>query len=250
LLAFSLPFKKIFGGIMKNSVIRRFAAHLGALLVGLALAAPASADAITPLWYGSWVHSPSATATFFVQFDRAPDLLTMDAFERQADSFQYWTDSEAPDAIGRTFAALRGEIPFGTQTVISAREIPFLNQMELVWPQPDSFTGPRDRGGWGSVEGHAAYRLWGDRLLSFTVPLSLLHDADEHFYYTFETYEYGAWSGVDYDGVSGKFYAVSPVPEPAQVALLLVGVGFLAARGRRLQSGGKENAGAFQAGHV
>jgi hypothetical protein len=118
--------------------------------------------------------------------------------------------------------------------------------MELIWPQPDSDAGPRDRGGWGSIEGHSAYRLWGDRLLSFTVPLSLLHDADGHLYYAFETYEYGAWSGVDYHGVSGKFYAVSPAPEPAQVALLLAGMGFLAARNRRQQSRNKENAADFR----
>jgi hypothetical protein len=231
---------------MENAVIRRVAVNLGTLALGLALAAPASADPITPLWYGSWVHSPSATATFFVHFDRAPDLLAMDEFERQADTFQYWTDSEAPDPIGRTYAAIRGDIPFGTQTVISAREIPFLNQIEMIWPQPDSYTGPRDRGGWGSIEGHAAYSLWDDRLLSFTVPLALLHDADGHFHYTFETYEFGSGSGVDYHGVSGKFYAVSPVPEPAQAALLLAGVGFLAARNRRRQSRGKESAGAVR----
>lgn len=230
---------------MQNLVVRRFAALLTALSIGLALATPASADPITPLWYGSLVHRPSETATFFIQFDRAPDLFTIDEFERQADNFQYWTDSEAPNAIERTYAGLRGEIPLGTQTVISSREIPFLNQMEIIWPQADSYTGPRDRGSWGSIEGHSAYHLFGDSLLAFTVPLSLLHDTDGRFYYTFETYEYGAWSGVDYNGVSGKFYAVSPAPEPAQVALLLAGLGLLAARGWR-RSRDQENGAGFR----
>lgn len=220
---------------MKNSISRRAAIHVGALSVGLAVAAPAFADPITPLWYGSWVDPRAATASFFIHFDRAPDLLTVDEFERQADNFQYWTDSEAPDPIERTYAARRGEIPFGTQSLISSREIPFRNQLEMIWAQPDSYGGPRDRGDWGSVEGHVPYRLFADRLLSFTVPLSLLQDDDGHFYYTFETYEYGAWSGVDYHGVSGRFYAVSPAPEPAQVVLLLGGVGLLAARSRRRQ---------------
>jgi hypothetical protein len=198
----------------------------------ISMLAPASAT-IAPLWYSTSVDSASSTATFLVKFDSAPDLFTADEFGRQADSFQFWVDSEAPDAIARTYGALSGDLPPDTQTVISAQEIPSLNQLEIIWPKPLTWSGPRDRGGWGSIEGHMPYTLTPDNVLSFNVPLSLLRDMDGKFYYTFETYQYGAWGGVDYSGVSGKYYSVPAVPEPSAAALFFVGLSMLMACTRR-----------------
>ncbi|MGZ5200283.1 MAG: hypothetical protein ACXWC4_10980 [Telluria sp.] len=199
-------------------------------ILGVAGILPASADpgAIAPVWYSSSVDMSAGLATFTIQFDRRPDLYTVDEFFRQADNFQFWTDSEAPDAIARTYAALSGELPNTTQTVISSSEIPLINEMEFIRPQPDSYLGLRDPGGWGSIEGHGGFTLSADNILSFRVPLSTLQDTDGTFYYTFETYRYGDWGESDYSGASGATYWVSCVPEPGEALLLLAGVGALA----------------------
>lgn len=197
-----------------------------ATCLSITMLAPASAQ-IAPLWYSTSVDLASSTATFSVQFDSTPDLFTVDEYRRQADSFQYWVDSEAPDPIGRTYAALFGELPPDTQTVISAQEIPTLNQLEFIWVKPLSWPGPRSSGGWGSIEGHRPYTLTADNVLSFDVPLCLLRDCDGTFYYAFETYQFGASGGVIYSGVSGEFYSVPAIPEPSAAILLLLGLGMI-----------------------
>jgi hypothetical protein len=181
---------------------------------------------IAPLWYGSSVDMGAGMARFSIGFDRRPDLLTVDAFARQADSFQFWTDTRSRDPIADTYAALAGSVPLGTQSVVTAVEIPGTGKMATVWPQDATYAGPRDSGGWGIVEGRSSYTLGLDNVLSFDVPLALLHAADGVFAYGFETYQYGGWDGVDYFGVSGKDYLISCVPEPS--APLLMGAGLLA----------------------
>ena len=77
-------------------------------ILAVACATPAFADpgVIVPIWYSSSVDLSAGLATFTVQFDRAPDLYTTDAFFRQADNFQFWTDSEAPNAVARTLSLI------------------------------------------------------------------------------------------------------------------------------------------------
>jgi len=193
----------------------------------------AKAATIAPRSYSTTIDRPTATATFSIQFDRAPDLFTVDTAGRQADSFQFWTDSNAPDPVGRAYAGLFGELPPDTQAVITAVEIPRLNQLEIVWVKPLTWEGPRSSGGWGSVEQHVAYTLTDDHLLSFTMPLSFLRDTDGDFYYAFETYDYGSWGGQTFSGIRGERYEVPPVPDPACATLLVVGAATLLAWQRR-----------------
>jgi hypothetical protein len=173
-------------------------------------------------------------ARFSIRFDRTPDLLTVDAYLRQADTFQFWTDTASRDPINSTYAAMRGDVPLGTQSVLTAVDIPSSGKMSYIWPQDASYTGPRDSGGWGQIQGSGAFTLAPDNTLSFEVPLSMLHASDGVFAFGFETYQYGAWGEIDYFGVSGKDYWVtSCVPEPAEAVLLGAGLLLLSMWARR-----------------
>jgi hypothetical protein len=178
-------------------------------LSALCVLAPARAadtlpPTIAPLWYGSSIDMAAGMAHFSIGFDRKPDLLTVDAFARQADSFQFWTDTSAPDPIAATYAALQGQIPLGTQSVVSAVDIPVSGKITTIWPQDASYTGPRDSGGWGIIEGYSSYTLGTDNVLGFDVPLALLHAADGVFTYGFETYQYGSWGQVTTSGSAAR----------------------------------------------
>lgn len=199
-------------------------ACLPVLATALALAAPASAT-VAPLWYMTTVDPVASTASFSVQFDGPLDLFTIDAYARQADSFQFWVDSAAPDVIRRTYDVLEGLLAPGAQTVISAREIPTLNALETIWVLPLTAPGPRDAGGWGSINSHAAYSLSAGNLLTFSMPWAALRETDGTFYYAFETYAYGGWEGRTWEGVSGKYYEICAVPEPSAPLMLLAGLG-------------------------
>jgi len=208
------------------------------LVLGLAALAPAHAQTPAPIaavHYGSTVDLGTGMAHFALQFDRAPDLFTVDAVSRQADTFQFWTDTVAADPIASTDAGVAGAGPLGTQAVLTAVDIPSTGKLTYIWPQDPGYTGPRDSGGWGIVEAQGAYVLSGDTV-TFDVPLSLLRAPDGKFYYGFETYQYGAWAGVDYFGEAGKDYWVTCVPEPSQALLLLAGLAALAAGLRRRRS--------------
>lgn len=203
---------------------RLFAAFFAALCA--CAFAPAHADPlpIGTLHYGTTVDMTTGMAHFSLQFDRAPDLLTVDSVGRQADSFQFWTDTLSANPIQSTFDGISDTGPLGTQAVLAAVDIPVTGKMTFVWPQDANYTGPRDSGGWGIVEGQGAYALAADNTVTFDVPLSLLHSTDGKFYFGFETYQYGAWQGTDFFGEAGKEYWVGNVPEPSQAALLAGGV--------------------------
>lgn len=214
---------------------------LSASLLAASALAPAGAQSlrapIAPLSYATSVDLAAGTATFSVRFDRTPDLLTVDAFLRQADTFQFWTDTASTDPIGSTLDGITGQGPLGTQSVLTAVDIPATGQMTYIWPQDGSYTGPRDSGGWGQIQASGDYLLAADDTVSFSVPLSVLRAADGVFYYAFETFQYGAGGGTDYFGVSGQTYWVSCVPEPSAAMLLaggLLPMASLARRRRRL----------------
>jgi hypothetical protein len=217
------------------SALRRTGA---AALLGLAVMPPAHAGpgpdlppgVIQPVWYASTVDMAAGTATFSVRFDRAPDLLTVDEVFRQADAFQYWTDTVSADPIGSTYDGIFGTGPLGTQSVIATGAIPLNGQLTYIWPTLLSDPAPRDPGGWGTVQAYGGYRLAGDTV-SFDVSLVLLHaQADGRFNYAFETYQFGAGGTVDYLGVSGQAYEVPAVPEPSPSAMLGVGMLLLGVR--------------------
>ncbi len=198
-----------------------------ALAAPLALPAPASA-LVLPLWYGATVDVAASTATFTVQFDKTVDLLTVDDVGNIADTFQFWIDSAAPDPLTRTYEALFGTMPATTQHVIAMGPSP--NTMEAIWVKPLDAPGPRDNGGWGSVEATLPFVISGGNRLTFTLPWSAIRETDGTFYYAFETYEFGGWSGQTFAGVSGSAYAV---PEPSVVLMMLAGMGVLAAAARK-----------------
>jgi hypothetical protein len=212
-----------------------------ACLLGLSVLAPARAQAqppvIQPVWYATSVDLSAGMAHFSIRFDRAPDLATGDEFFRPADTFQFWTDTASDDPIGSTYAGIEGYGPLGTQTVLTGANIPSTGSLTYIWPQLLSYLGPRDPGGWGSIEANGAYTLGPDNSVSFDVPLSLLHAADGVFYYVFETFQYGAGGTIDYAGISGQEYFVSCVPEPSEILLLGSGLAVLAFRARRRRAG-------------
>lgn len=205
---------------------RRFIAALS-LAAPLALPAPASA-LVLPLWYGATVDVAASTATFTVQFDKAVDMLTVDEVGNLADSFQFWVDSEAPDPLGRTYEALFGNLPATTQHVIAMGPAP--NTLEAIWVQPLDAPGPRDNGGWGSVEATLPFVISATNRLTFTLPWSAIRETDGTFYYAFETYEFGGWGGQTFEGISGRVYEV---PEPSAALLILAGMGVLAVYARK-----------------
>lgn len=110
------------------------------------------------------VTQDSSTAAFQIVFDHAPDFFTVDAYDRQPDSFQFYT----PGTV------IRGdEIHVGNTIVI-----------RNVFYGP--YTDPHS-GGWGSVRGAVPYSLT-DNVLEFVVPFSML---DSHDQFPWQIYRYG-----------------------------------------------------------
>lgn len=229
------------------------AALLACLLCGWYVPSRAQAlpPVIAPLSYGSTVDLNAGTARFSIRFDRRPDLFTVDAYGRQADSFQYWTGATARNPIEAAFGAVYGLGPADGLDVLTAVDIPATGRLTYVDVRDPGYTGPRDSGGWGQVVGRGAYRLDKDGTVSFEVPLSLLHARDGVFAYGFETYQYGAGGLADYFGVAGRTYVLapaplgpalfgsaplSPVPELPAFALLAAGLPLLATRKPRPSS--------------
>jgi hypothetical protein len=195
--------------------------------------ARAEQSVITPVSYATTIDLIAGTANFAVRFDRAPDFQAVNSFGTLLDDFQIWTDTVSLDPITSTFDGIYGRGPLGTQMMVTTRFLPERNQLSLLWPTLLTDPGPRDPGGWGSVKAYANYQLAADHTLSFDVPLALLRATDGAFHYGFETYQSGAWGGVDYFGDSGQSYVMC-VPEPAHAVMLGVGAGLLLlAAGRR-----------------
>lgn len=185
---------------------------------------------LQPIWWGTTVDMASETTTFRIQFDRGIDLFSVDSQNRQADSFQFWVDSVAPNPIERTYDALLGRMPAGTQTVIASGRVWETNQLDVIEVLPADSPEPRDAGGWGTISGNVDYTLTDGGLVSFTVPLSLLRDTDGLFYYEWQCYEYGGLSAYGMHGVSGQAHLT---PLPGAVLLGVLGIGYA---GMRLRS--------------
>lgn len=213
---------------------------LACSLLLLSSLSAAHADAakgfLRPLHYSTTFDVAAGTASFAVQFDRAPDFFTLDSANRAADAFQFWTDTISTDPIASTYAGILGTGPLGTQMLVTTSYLPTTNQLSFVWPQLLEYPGPKDPGGWGSVEAFGGYTLAADNTVSFDVPLALLHAPDGHFNYVFHTGSYGDGGLINYFGTSGQSY-VPCVPEPVHGVMLGAGVLLLltGARTRRRQ---------------
>ncbi|MBW4672562.1 MAG: hypothetical protein KME52_00480 [Desmonostoc geniculatum HA4340-LM1] len=140
---------------------------------------------------------------FTINFNRVPDFLSVDEYNTQADSFQYFID---PD----------GELPiFGIspaysnlKSIIRGEEIHVGGDVRIRDVFPVGSSEPNS-GGWGSIRGSVPYTLDGT-LLKFSAPLQFIGDSDGLFSYALELYEFGSWNGITNENKS----IVTSVPEP------------------------------------
>lgn len=158
---------------------RAFAAiaSLLALSVGApAVLAAASAD-FTIRSESATFNARTDTVTFRIVFSQVPDFFTVDEYGRPADTFQYWVGGDSLNAE----VIIRGvEIRF-TDGLIPVRNV--------APEDPDLVRS----GGWGTIRGEVPYTLRG-RVLSFSVPLSLLTDQSDPDTLAYEVaaFEFGA----------------------------------------------------------
>ena len=134
--------------------------------------------------------------TFSLAFNRAPDFQTVDEFNRQADSFQYFIvgDPALP-------------YPDNFDSIIRAEELHVssdgLRIRNSVGPDPDPAAG-----GWGAIRDVVPYRLRGN-VMTFSTTLAQIsdHSSDGRFSYQLETYQYGGLTGA----IQGQSVVASPV---------------------------------------
>ncbi len=219
----------------------RFLSRLYACgLLLLVAVAPARAEAppgyLVPVSYGTTVDLAAGIATFAIRFDRTPDFINDANPALEGDGFQFWTDSVSTDPIRSTYDGILGRGPLGTQMMVNTRAIETTNQLLYIWPQLLTDPGPKDPGGWGSIEAYADYTLAAGNTLSFDVPLALLRAPDGHFNYAFQTYQFNDGGYINYLGVSGETYPMPCVPEPSAALLLAAGLVLPAVVRRRRRS--------------
>jgi hypothetical protein len=192
---------------------------------------PAYADPpLQPIQYSAVIDLASGQANFSVRFDRPPNFFTLDDAGRPADTFEFFTDTVSSDPIQSTANGMNGSGQLGTQTIISGYDIAPRHQLNIWWPKPVSEWIPGDPDSRAVLRTYSDYTLFGDTL-SFSVPLSLLHEPDGAFYYGFQIFQYGGWTTLNYYGKSGQEYVLA-VPEPGHTAMLVAGLLLLEAASR------------------
>jgi hypothetical protein len=161
-----------------------------ALVIALALVSSV-AHAVTPHWVSTNVNAKTGTVTFSIMFDDVPNFTTVDAFGRQADSFQFYVDSQRKSLLGDFYKAARGEAdPIG-KSIIRGESIHAGSGIPIVWVDPAG--GPPESGGWGATHTTVPFSLHG-KMLKLEVSIPDLEDDDGVFWYYFETFEYGGTS--------------------------------------------------------
>jgi hypothetical protein len=208
-----------------------------ALIAPLAAAAARTDAALPPLdLISSQVTTdPQAqTVTFFLTFDRAPDLQTYNAYNNAADEFaidilnQPLTHAVLTGAGGEDVRILSSQYRITDSTVNYGRVATPLGFAAITTPR---FSGsllldlvPFDEVG---------------STITITAPFAQLQETDGFFEATLETYRYGAWSGRTFE-IGTAFpepqpfvSALAPAPEPASLAVLALGGTVLLARRRK-----------------
>jgi len=184
-------------------------------------AAPASAG-IVPSQISTSVNLGTGVASFSILFDQVPDFFSTDGVGRQADSFQFYVQSQSPFLLSDFHVP-----PDDAESIIRGENIHLGDGIPVIWV--DSFNpGPPQSGGWGPTYSQVSFSLVGE-LLTFDVPLVDLRDDDGVFWFRFGTYEFGRTSyaeevlfqsGMTYTGDG----LLAPLPEPGTMALLAIGL--------------------------
>jgi hypothetical protein len=194
-------------GKTNTKTLRGMARHL-ALLACLAAAARAARADFAFLSQTAVFDPATQQVNFTIDFNQAPDFMTVDQYGRQADSFQYYIVGDP----SRPYPENYDSIVRGEELHLTGSELRIRNAAP---PVSDPAAG-----GWGSVRGEVPINIDGD-VLTFSAPLGVLsdHSTNGEFTYTLETYQYGALT----DDVTAQ---TSVTPEPGSWVLL--GTGLLA----------------------
>jgi hypothetical protein len=171
------------------------------LIITLALAAPSLAG-IRIVSERAEVDLAARAATFTVTFDAPPDFLTVDAFGRAADSFQYEIDDDWRAPVGLPVE--------GLDSVVRGDEIYIADALRVRDAAIDRVPDPDPAaGGWGRVLDEVPFELSGNEL-RFVTPLASIGDDDGAFAYRLFTTEFGATTSE----VESR---VLPIPLPPAV---------------------------------
>ncbi|MEH1931837.1 hypothetical protein [Nostoc sp.] len=156
---------------------------------------------------------------FTINFNQVPDFFTVDKFNRQSNSFQYFIDPSGelpifrpPSAYSNLSSIIRGE------EIHVAGDVRIRDVFSVGPLEPNS-------GGWGKIRGSVPYSLDGS-VLKFSAPLQFIGDSDGLFSYRLELYEFGSWNGITNENKS----IIASVPEPnlalAALTFAALSVGF------------------------
>ena len=139
---------------------------------------PVTASAVTVLSRSVLADPFTNTLHFSITFSAAPDFYTVDGAGRQKDEFQFFVRYGTSDP---PFS------PYGNpQVLVRSGEVHTTGQLTVVDAQPYG-AGP---GGWGPIRGTTPFNLSG-QTVTFSMPWSLLGDADGHFQYVLLVVSFG-----------------------------------------------------------
>ena len=142
--------------------------------------------------------------------NQIPDFFTVDMFNRQANSFQYFIYGD--ESLG---------YPENFSTIIRAGELhTTIDTLRIREASPSS--GDAGSGGWGAIVTEVPWLL-DESTLSFTVATSLLTsflNEDGVFKYNLMTTEFGASGSF----IAGKYASLSQVPLPPSSLLFVTGL--------------------------
>lgn len=149
---------------------------------------------------------------FKIDFNQVPDFFTVDEFNRQANSFQYFIGTDDTVPVFTNFPNNLNTIIRGGEINVSS-DIPIRDALPLNSAEPNS-------GGWGQIRGSVPYTLDGT-IIEFSAPLQLINDSDGSFNYNLLLTEFGASS----DSVFSQSVLkdnLKTIPESSYISATLV----------------------------